>query len=159
MKDDMLRQWEEVKEQQMPERPQLPKIKKDAQVHDTIIIGIANKVINVIKVNIGRPLMLTDINQIVYSTASIVTDQTNNLRKHVETKEKTYLEGENGERNPEKMSDLSVLAENKMQKGSRIRERREKQLKKWCNIKNTTDIPVVREKLKQQIQAKAQKIC
>jgi len=64
MKDDIVTRREEVKKQQLAERLQLPKIKKNAWVHDTI--DIANKAINDIKVNAGRPLTLTDINQIVY---------------------------------------------------------------------------------------------
>lgn len=55
-----------------------------------------------------------------------------------------------------KRSDVSVLSE--MQKGSRIRGNRENQIKKRYNIKCVDDISVVREKLKQQIQAKAQRI-
>ena len=39
MKDDIVTRREEVKEQQLAERLQLPKINKDARVHDTIDIA------------------------------------------------------------------------------------------------------------------------
>lgn len=150
------RRWEEVKEQQLAERYQLPKRKKDARVQDAI--DVANKAINDIKVNGGRPLTQTDINQIVYSAALIITEQTNLIpRTTKSTQRKKPLRKENMEKVIlRKRSDVSVLSE--MQKGSRIRGNRENQIKKRYNIKCVDDISVVREKLKQQIQAKAQRI-
>lgn len=150
------RRWEEVKEQQLAERYQLPKRKKDARVQDAI--DVANKAINDIKVNGGRPLTQTDINQIVYSAALIITEQTNLIpRTTKSTQRKKPLRKENMEKEIlRKRSDVSVLSE--MQKGSRIRGNRENQIKKRYNIKCVDDISVVREKLKQQIQAKAQRI-
>ena len=55
-----------------------------------------------------------------------------------------------------KLSDVSPLTV--MQKRSRIRGNRENQIKKRYSINFADDTPVVREKLKQQIQAKAQRI-
>lgn len=58
-------------------------------MHDAI--DIANKAIIVIKVKIDRPLKLTYSNQIVYSTASIITQQTiksNTYENKAETKGK-----------------------------------------------------------------------
>lgn len=55
-----------------------------------------------------------------------------------------------------KLSDVSALTEK--QKRSRIRGNRENQIKKRYNINFADDTPVVREKLKQQIQAKAQRM-
>ena len=73
MKNDILRKWETVKYQEMIERPLLPKIKKDCRPHDAI--DTANKAIKEIKEGIDRPLTITDINQIVYATASVITEQ------------------------------------------------------------------------------------
>ena len=53
-------------------------------------------------------------------------------------------------------SDLSILVE--MEKGSRIKERKQKQMLKRYNIKNPADLATAKEVFKQQIQAKAQRI-
>ena len=73
MKNDILRKWETVKYQEMTERPLLPKIKKDRHARDTI--DTANKAIKEIKEGIDGPLTITSINQIVYATASIITEK------------------------------------------------------------------------------------
>ena len=73
MKNDILRKWETVKYQEMTERPLLPKIKKDRRAHDAI--DTANKAIEESKEGIDGPLTITDINQIVYATASMITEQ------------------------------------------------------------------------------------
>ena len=73
MKNDILRKWETVKYQEMTERPLLPKIKKDRHAHDAI--DTANKAIKGIKEGIDGPLTITDKNQIVYATASVITEQ------------------------------------------------------------------------------------
>ena len=65
--------WETVKYQEMTERPLLPKIKKDRRAHDAI--DTVNKAIKEIKEGIDGPLTITDINQIVYATASVITKQ------------------------------------------------------------------------------------
>ena len=53
-------------------------------------------------------------------------------------------------------SNLSILVE--MKKGSRIKERKQKQMLKRYNIKNPADLATAKEVFKQQIQAKAQRI-
>lgn len=85
------RRWEEVKEQQLAERYQLPKRKKDARVQDAI--DVANKAINDIKVNGGRPLTQTDINEIVYSAALIITKQTNLIPRTTKSTQRKNLSG------------------------------------------------------------------
>ena len=56
----------------------------------------------------------------------------------------------------EKRSDLSILVE--MEKDSRIKERKRKQMLKRYNIKNQAHLATAKEVLKQQLQAKAQRI-
>ena len=73
MKADILRKWEVVKEQQMAERPSLQKIKKDRRGREAITN--ANAAFTEIKKDINAPLTLTEMNQIVYATASINTEQ------------------------------------------------------------------------------------
>ena len=60
-------------------------------MHDAT--DIANKAIVVIKVKIGRPLKLTYSNQFVYSTASIITQQTNQILKKTKLKQRENLSG------------------------------------------------------------------
>ncbi|XP_070411336.1 golgin subfamily A member 6-like protein 25 [Nothobranchius furzeri] len=55
-----------------------------------------------------------------------------------------------------KRKDLSLLTE--IEKGTITNKRKERQMKKRYNIQDTTDIVEAKEKLKQQIQAKAQRI-
>lgn len=55
-----------------------------------------------------------------------------------------------------KRSDLSILVE--LENGSRIKERKRKQMLKRYNIRNPTDLTTAKEVLKQEIQAKAQRI-
>lgn len=158
IKNDILRRWETVKYQEMTERPLLPKIKKDRRARDTI--DAANKAIKEIKEGIDAPLNITSINQIVYATASIITEKTGlkprqHSRIHKKTEEpawKTKIKKEI----QKKRSDLSILTE--IQNGSNIRERKRKEIEKRYDIKKPGDVPIIKEKLKQQIQAKAQRI-
>ena len=55
-----------------------------------------------------------------------------------------------------KRSDLSILTE--IQNKSEVKPRKQRKIKRRYNIKKMEDIPEVKEKLKQQIQAKAQRI-
>jgi len=73
MQNDILRKWETVKYHEMTEWPLLPKIKKDRRARDTV--DTANKVMKEIKEGIDGPLTITGINQIVYATASIITEK------------------------------------------------------------------------------------
>ena len=73
MKTEILRKWEVVKEQHIGERPSLPKIGKDWHVCSAI--EAASKAIKEIKEEINTSLTLTNINQIVYATASTTTEQ------------------------------------------------------------------------------------
>ena len=73
MKVDLLRKWEVVKEHAMAQRPRLKKINKDRRGGEAITT--ANSAIIEIRKDINAPLTLTKINQIVYVTASIITEQ------------------------------------------------------------------------------------
>ena len=123
-------------------RLQLPRIEKHAWMHGAI--DIANKAIIVIKVKIGRPLKLTYSNQIVYSTASIITQQTNQIIKKTKLKQRENLSGKKKWRKKSWKSKWFTSSYRNTER-PRGREKREKQLEKLYNVKNATDIPVVRE--------------
>ena len=158
MKDDILRKWETVKYQEMTERPLLPKIKKDRRARDAI--DTANKAIKEIKEGIDGPLTITGINQIVYATASIITEQIGlKPRQHSRIGKKQKEPPWKAKIKKEiqkKRSDISILTE--IQNGSKIRERKRKEIEKRYGIKKPGDVPTIKETLKQQIQAKAQRI-
>ena len=152
MKNDIL------KYQEMTERPLLPKIKKDRRAHDAI--DTANKAIKEIKEGIDGPLTITDINQIVYATASVITEQIGlKPRQHSRIGKKQKEPAWKAKIKKEiqkKRRDLSILTE--IQNGSNIRERKRKEIEKRYGIKNPGDVPTIKETLKQQIQAKSQRI-
>ena len=125
MKNDILRKWETVKYQEMTERPLLPKIKKDRRARDTI--DTANKAIKEIKEGIDGPLTITGINQIVYATASIITEKIGlkprqHSRIHKKTEEPAW-KAKIKKEIQKKRSDLSILTE--IQNGSN-REKKER---------------------------------
>ena len=103
-------------------------------------------------------IRLTELNQIVYVTALIITEQIG-LRPMRETtrKKKVPLWKVRMENNiRKKRSDLSILVE--LENGSRIKERKRKQMLKRYNIKNPADLTTLKGALKQQIKATAQRI-
>lgn len=73
MKVDILRKWEVVKDQAMAERSSLKRMNKDRRGREAITA--ANSAIIEIRKDINAPLTLTEINQILYATASIITEQ------------------------------------------------------------------------------------
>lgn len=121
-------------------------------------MNTANEAIKEIKEKDNKPFILTEINQIAYVTALTITEEVG-LRPVRETnrKKKAHLWKTRMENNiRKKRSDLSILVE--MEKDSRIKERKRKQMLKRYNIKNQADLATAKEVLKQQIQAKAQRI-
>ena len=158
IKNDILRKWETVKYQEMTERLLLPKIKKDRRACDAI--DTANKAIKEIKEGIDGPLTITGINQIVYATASTITEQIGlKPRQHSRIGKKQKEPAWKAKITKEiqkKRSDLSILTE--IQNGSNIRERKRKEIEKRYGIKKPGHVPTIKETLKQQIQAKAQRI-
>ena len=72
MKESILRKYEAAKETPIGQRPPLPKIKSDR--HSKSATEIANKVINQIKDQLPEVLSLTDINHLIYASASAITE-------------------------------------------------------------------------------------
>ena len=100
----------------------------------------------------------TSINQLAYATAAVITESIGiKVKKPKQNKRKQPKWKEKLENDIQyKRSDLSVLSE--MEKGSKVYQRQQRRMKQKYNIKEARDIPEVREKLKQQILAKAQRV-
>ena len=72
MKDNILRKWEVLKEEDMAERPVLPKIKNDKK--SKRLIQRANRAIELIKLS-NAGFSLTELNQLIYAAAFIITEE------------------------------------------------------------------------------------
>ena len=136
------------------QRPPIPKI-KNAQSAKTAI-ETANKAIDQIKEESGK-LSLTDINHLMYATASaesldLKTKEKRRLRKPNQPKWKKKIEREICKIR----GDISTLNEIKNEKS--VKEKRKKALFSKHNIKQEKQIPTIIEKLVQQLQAKAQRM-
>ena len=122
MKDNILRKWEVLKENDMAERPVLPKIKNDRKSKQ--LIQRANKAIELIKLS-NAGFSLTELNQLIYAAAFIITEElgikpqkttTNRKRKPPAWKLKIEKDIEM------KRKELSILTE--LEKGSRVKGRK-----------------------------------
>ena len=86
MKADILTRLETVKNQPIAQRLGLPKIRTGLHVLDAI--NTANEAIKKIKEEHNKPLTLTELNQIVYVTALIITEQIGLRPKRETTRKK-----------------------------------------------------------------------
>ena len=155
LSDEIQRRWEEIKHLDMEDRDPLPKITKDKNSKKLIRTG--NQIIADIIDNYKETLNITSINQLAYATAAVITESIGiKLKKPKQNKETAEMERKAEKDIRYKRSDLSVLPE--MEKGSKVNQRQQRRIKKKYNIKEVRDIPEVRERLKQQILAKAQRV-
>ena len=72
MMEDILRKWEIVKETDVTKRPPIPKIKHARQAKKAL--ETANEAIKLIKAKKDQKLSLTEVNELCYSSASVVSD-------------------------------------------------------------------------------------
>ena len=156
MKADIMTKSETVKNQPIAQRLSLPKIRTGLHVRNSS--NTANEAIKKIKEEHNKLFTLTELNQIVYVTALIITEQIDlrPIRKTTRKKKVLVWKARMENNIRKKRSDLSILVE--LENGSRIKERKRKQMLKRYNIRNPTDLTTAKEVLKQEIQAKAQRI-
>lgn len=155
MKDNILRKWEVLKEEDMAERSVLPKIKTDKKSKK--VIQRANKAIEQIK-HFNAGFSLTELNQLIYAAATVITDEldlkprktTNRKRKQPAWKLKLQKDIET------KRKELSIIAE--LEKGHRVKERKVRNIERKYNIRRNQSLAEVKGIIKQQMQAKAQRI-
>uniref|UniRef100_A0A8C6P0Q3 Reverse transcriptase domain-containing protein n=1 Tax=Nothobranchius furzeri TaxID=105023 RepID=A0A8C6P0Q3_NOTFU len=155
VRDSILQKWMEVKHQGLENRDKLPKIYSNKNIKN--LISLANRAIQNIKQDYSKPMDLTSINEICYAAATVITDlscakKIKKQGKRKQPKWKTDIEKDI----LKNRKNLSLLTE--MEKGNITNKRKKRQMKKRYDIQDTTDIVEAKEKLKQQIQAKAQRI-
>lgn len=160
----------------MAERNNLKKINKDRRGREVITIAISRSIEN--KKDINAPLTLTEINQIVHLMKLWIEPflNTTNVRQicvshcldhHRANRPKTNekggrkkrynnMESKTQERN-QKKAEWSVHLD-RNSKRVNIKGRKRDQIKKRYYIKKAAGKPAAKELLKQQIQAKAQRI-
>ena len=155
MVGNIRQKWETIKETPLGERPPIPKIKKDRTAKQTI--KCANAAIHHIKGIMTHPMDLTEINQLTYATASVIAETLGERPRKQKQARKQPAWKEKIEKEVKKLrADLSLLSE--IEKGSTVKERKVKQMKRKLNIKKWEDIPAAKENLKQKMQAKAQRL-
>ena len=155
MEESILRLMEIVKETHIDKRPPLPKIRHSRKAK--LALETANKALQNIKKRLEEQLSLTEINELFYATASAVAEalglksRTRIHKKQEQPKWKKRIEREiqmiRGE--------LSRLSE--INKESQLKGKGRKLMRRH-NIRCRDDIPNVVEKLKQQLQAKSQRL-
>ena len=156
MAEDIQKKWEICKEMPINERPAIPKIRRDHLAKEAI--KHANEAIQDIKDKQSKPLNLTDINQLLYAAASSVAEAVGARPRKPKSRKRTQPKWkEKIEKEIQKLrGQLSLL--NELENGSNVKEKKKKQLERKYNIKQKEDMKTAKETLKQQIQAKAQRI-
>ena len=154
IRDKILQKWAILKEESIEKRNALPKIRIDYKVKQ--LINVTNQALNYIKEH--RVLDITDVNQLIYASPLVICKELGLKAWTTKTKyENTPAWKKQIEQKiQEKRSDLSILTE--IMKGSFVKDKKRKQLERKFNFKTKEDLCIVIETLKQQIQAKAQKM-
>ena len=148
------RKWEITKEIPIEKRPPIPKIKTNRTTKD--LIENANEAVQNIKESIGRQLNLTELNELIYSTALAITEALG-LKTKTRKKKKKFTWKDKIKKEIEKLrSQLSILTE--MKNNNNVKKNKIDKIKKQLDIQKDSDIPTATERLKQCIQAKAQRL-
>ena len=157
---NIMRKWEIVKETAIDERPELPKV-NNYNKNTKAVIELANKALQKIKQDLGNNLTITEVNELCYASASSIIDslgiktRRKKAAKNKPTIPKWRKQIENDIRNIR--SELSILCEISKNTDN-VNEKKRKSIFKKHNIKNKDDIQIAIERLKQQLQAKSQRI-
>ena len=141
MKTQILQKWEVIKESPVNERLPLPKIKIDHRA--TTLLKHANEAIAETKQEIATPLNLDQINQLIYATATTITEKLGKRPlKHRERKEQPYWKDKIRKEINELRKDLSILSE--VEKGAQIKHWKKGKLERKLKIKNKEDIQIAK---------------
>ena len=154
MINQILEKWEEVKFMEIGDRAKLPNINKDRKAKE--LLKIANEALSTIKQ--AYQLGITEINELIYATATVVTEMKGvKVKKQRKPNRRQPAWKERIEKEINSMrGDLSKLTE--LTRDSRISERKRRKIMRRYKIKEERDINTEKEKLKQKIQAKAQRL-
>ena len=155
--EEMIRQnLEIIKDTAIDNRIPIPKVRNDHRTKEAI--RHANKAIDKMLKELRRDLNITEVNNIIYAAASSVANKVgekprrkqNRIRKEPHWKRKIQKEID------KLRGELSLLSE--YEKGSNMKEKKMKHLERKFKIKTQGGVTEAKEILKQQIQAKAQRI-
>ena len=154
MINQIVEKWEEVKFMEIGDRAKLPNINKDRKAKE--LLKIANEALSTIKQ--AYQLGITEINELIYATATVVTEMKGvkvKKQRKPNRRQPAWKERIENEINSMR-GDLSLLTE--LTRDSRISERKRRKIMRRYKIKEERDINTEKEKLKQKIQAKAQRL-
>ena len=91
MKQQILEKWEEIKIIEQGQRVKLPNINKDRKAKE--LIKISNKALSMIKEQHHEPLDVTEINELLYATAAVITEKKASDLKSKENERPNSLRG------------------------------------------------------------------
>ena len=148
--------WEEVKHLKLEERPRLLKIRTSNKNKE--VLRKVNSAVKEIQRRAVQPLDITQINELIYSAATIAQDQCGLKTKHQKDRRRKQPAWKARIQKiiDQKRADLSTLTE--MKRGGNVNQKKRNTLVKIYKIKSHEDYDIARERLKQEIQAKAQRI-
>jgi hypothetical protein len=154
MTESIIYEWEILKCQPIEMRPKINRVQVDKKLK--LNIKLANESLNTIKADIGRPLTITEINQLMYATALATAGKV----KPRPTNKQQARRPPKWQRQLEKKiavlrGDLSLVFE--IQKGRVKLSKRTKFLRKY-KVNSNAQLSEVREKIKQELQAKSQRL-
>ena len=154
MTESIIYEWEILKCQPIEMRPKIKKVQVDKKLK--LNIKLANESLDTIKADIGRPLTITEINQLMYATALAIAGKV----KPRPTYKQQARRPPKWQRQLEKKiavlrCDLSLAFE--IQKSTVKLSKRTKFLRKY-KITSDAQLSEVREKIKQELQAKSQRL-
>ena len=155
MEESILRLMEIGKETHIDKRPPLSKIRHSRKAK--LALETANKALQNIKKRLEEQLSLTEINELFYATASAVAEALGlKSRTRIHKKQEPPKWKKRIEREIQKIrGEISRLSE--INKESQLKGKGRKLMRRH-NIRCKDDIPNVVEKLKQQLQAKSQRL-
>ena len=155
LKEEIVLRIEDVEDKPFEERENLVKvcIKKSNEK----IIKMANYVIE--EICSGVDLDLTDLNIIIYATAKTIEARLGirpkkKRKHHVHKKPRWQMKID--KEIEDMRCEISILTE--IENGNNPKTRKSRKLKRKFNLKNHAEIPVLKEELKQKMQAKAQRL-
>ena len=155
MEESILRIMEIVNETDIANRPPLPKIRHSRKAK--LALETANNALKNIKKRLDQQLSWTDMNGLFYATASAVAEVLGlQSRTRIHKRPEPPKWKKRIEREIQKIrGEISRLSE--MNKEGQLKEKGRKLMRKH-NIRCKDDIPTVVEHLKQQLQAKSQRL-
>ena len=155
MEESILRIMEIVKETDIDNRPPLPKIRHSRKAK--LALETANNALKNIKKRLAQQLSLTEVNKLFCATASAVAEALGlQSRTRIHKRPEPLKWKKRIEREIQKIrGEISRLSE--MNKEGQLKEKGRKLMRKF-NIRCKDDIPTAVEHLKQQLQAKSQRL-